>query len=544
MPEKIVIGLDIDERSVKLVKLKINGIEASLLRYSVLDIPPSDDKISAIAGVLKELFRNERSDTEVYVNASGANVSMKRMTIPVMPDEEIKNALLWEAKNLVPFTIENAAMDFYKIGKVTEAVADKYDIMFAAAGKDVMDFLSAVSKEAGVKFTGVTLIPLALRALLSKSGRFEKNKINAVIDIGADSASINILKGDTLNFTREITVAGDSITKAMTGLLVSDRWQMNLTYEQAEDIKIKYGIPVKDSAEVTDTGVPLAHVYEMMAPTLRRLQNEILRSFDYYKEEFREEKIDNIFLTGGSSGLLHMDEYFSNALGIKVENLNPVENLRVDPSSRIDAGALKKVSIRLALAVGLALEQSEKINLLKVKVREKSSQFQGFGSVDNILKKLNINIPAGTHVSAASFNFVLALIVVIAIVYNVYLANMRDRYKNELASKQAIMTDVNALNEKRAILQQITKEQTHLRETLSQITRVLPAGVTFTHLSYDNSKHQIIIAGEAGDARTVGIFLKSLQDSPDFQNVVLSHVRKAKENKIEKAVFQISFNLT
>ncbi len=106
------------------------------------------------------------------------------------------------------------------------------------------------------------------------------------------------------------------------------------------------------------------------------------------------------------------------------------------------------------------------------------------------------------------------------------------------------MSDVNALNEKRAILQQIIKEQTHLRETLSQITRVLPAGVTFTHLSYDNSKRQITLAGEAGNARIVGIFLKSLQDSPDFQNVVLSQVRKATENKTEKAVFQITFNLT
>ncbi len=426
MPEKTVIGLDIDERSVKLAKLKISGVDVSLLKYSVRNIPLSDNKISAIAGVLKELFRNERSDTEVFTSASGANVSMKRLTIPVMPDEEIRNALIWEAKNLVPFPIENASMDFYKMGKVTDAVAEKYDIMFAAAGKDVMDLLSAVSKESGVKFTGVTLIPLALRALISRSGRCEKNKVNAVIDIGADSASINLLKGDTLNFTREITVAGDSITKAMTGLLVSDRWQMNLTYEQAEDIKIRYGIPVKDSTEVTDTGVPLAHVYEMMAPTLRRLQNEILRSFDYYKEEFREEKIDNIFLTGGSAGLMHLDEFLSNALGIKVGRLDPVENLKIDPSSGIDTAALNKISIRLALAVGLALEQSEKINLLKIKVkvtaRERSPQSKGLGGLDDKLKRFNIHLPAGTHVSAASFNFILALIVVIAIVYNVFLA--------------------------------------------------------------------------------------------------------------------------
>jgi type IV pilus assembly protein PilM len=535
VPGNIVIGLDIDGKSVKFAKLKKTDSETTLLKYAVREVPPSEDKAKSISDILKELFKGERSDTDVYTCAFGTNVSLKRMSIPVMPDEEIKGALQWEAKNLIPFPLENSAMDFYKIGKLSDKSAEKYDIMFAVAGEELLSFIASVSKESGVRFSGISLIPLALSALLVHNKRFDKDKINAIIDIGAEAASINLFKGDVLNFTRVVTVAGDSLTKAMTGLLVADRWQLNLTYEQAEEIKKKYGIPKKDTTEVTDSGIPLVHIHEMMAPTLRRLQNEILRSFDYYKEEFREEKIDRIFLTGGTSRLLNLEEFLSNALGIKVETLDPLESLKIDPSSGIAPAALKEVSPRLALAVGLALEKSEKINFQKK--TEKPRRLIG---LEGLLKNFKIKIKVPVNISAYS----LAAVLVLAFLYNLYLINVREHYKKEIASKQTILSDVKTLVDKRTILEQISKEETHIRETLSQMTRALPAGIILTDLTYDNSKRQIWLAGIADDAKTVGRLLKDFEDSPSFKKTVLIEARKGAFEGVQKIMFKITFNLT
>ncbi|MFH1709642.1 MAG: type IV pilus assembly protein PilM [bacterium] len=537
MPENTAIGLDIDEKSVKFVKLKKTDRDVTLLKYAVREIPLSDDKVKAISILLKDLFKTEKPETEVYVCAFGTNISLKRLTIPVMPDEEIADALKWEAKNIVPFPMKNSAIDFFKIGKVSDKAVEKYDIMFAVAGEELLNFLASISKESAVRFSGISIIPLALCAVLNQSKKIEKDKINAIIDFGAEAASINIFKGDTPNFTREITVAGDSLTKAMTGLLVADQWQLNLTYEQAEEIKKKYGIPKKDTAEVTDSGIPLVHIHEMMAPTLQRLQNEIIRSFDYYKEEFRTEKIDNIFLTGGGSRLKNLEEFLSNALGTKVEMIDPVENIKVDPASGIDAADLKEASSRLALAVGLALEQSEKINFQRT--NEAPSKFKG---LEKIFKKININFNVKVPVNIAIWSA--AAVIALAVIYNFYLIGVREHFKKEIASKQAILTDVKALVEKRAILEQISREETHIRETLSQITRALPAGIVLTNLKYDNSKHQIWLTGEAKTTNIVGKLLKNFEDSPNFKKTLLIEARKAVVESVQKIIFKITFNLT
>jgi type IV pilus assembly protein PilM len=540
VPEQnLSIGLDIDEKSVKFVKIRQTGSEIALLKYAVREVPSAEDKVKAVSSILKEIFKDEKSDIPVYTNAFGTNVSLKRINIPLMPDSEISEAIRWEAKNIVPFPIENAAIGYLKIGQITEKSVEKLDIMLAVAGEDLIGFFDAVSKESGVKFAGISAVPFSLCSLLAHSKKCDKTKINAVIDIGAEAASINLFKGDILNFTREITVAGDSFTKAMTGLLVADHWQLNLTYEQAEEIKIQHGIPPKDTNEVTENGIPLIHIFEMMAPTLKRLQNEILRSFDYYKEQFREEKVDGIYLTGGSSGLKNLSEYLSSALGIRVETVNPLESIKLDPKSGIKQDEVNKVLSRLSLSIGLAIDKGGKINFRKSKDKPKG----GGLNLDGIFKGLKIPFPS-IHVPTNAMMPLVMLIVSGSIAYSIYLSNIQGQIKQELASKQAVLTDVKDLVEKRLILEQISKEGSQVKETLYNILQVLPSGVSLSELSYDNSKRIVIMAGEANDTNTVGKMVKDIEASPKFDTTTLIEARKAMAGDVSKIQFRISFHLT
>ena len=539
MPESIVsIGLDIDDKSVKFAKIKqING-QTFLQRFDVKELPSSGDKIAETGKIIKDILKDERSDTPIYLCALGPHLSIRHITIPVIPDDEVAEAVKWEAKNLIPFPIDTAVIDYYKIGKVSEKNIEKYNIMLAVAGQELTNNLYALVKEVGIKIAGISALPFALYSLLEQQKKSAPGEIIAIIDIGAEAASINLYKGDLLQFTREISVAGDSFTKAMTGLLVADHWQLNLTYEQAEDIKLKHGIPSKESKESTGSGIPLVHIYEMMAPTMRRLQNEIQRSFDYYKEEFREEKIDKVYLTGGSSKLKNLDDYLSNVLGIKVEPIDPLENIKLEESSGLDRNKVEEASPRLSLAIGLALDKCNKINFHKIKEKPKAAMFNLH--LDKYFEKLKIPV----HMPANSAVIGLVVLITLAISYNVYLAGKKAYFKQMLASKQAVLTDVKALVERRLILDQIAKEETHIRETLSQITTALPSGILLTDLRYDNSKRQIWLSGEANNTKAVGTMLKSFEDSPNFKQTVLIEARKAIINNVQKVVFKVTFILS
>ena len=94
----IAIGLDIDDKSIKFVKIKQTGDDVTLLRYDIRDLLPADpahpeSKIKNVSDVIKDIFKGEKPDLPVYVCGFGTNVSLKRATIPDIPQEEIAAAI-------------------------------------------------------------------------------------------------------------------------------------------------------------------------------------------------------------------------------------------------------------------------------------------------------------------------------------------------------------------------------------------------------------------------------------------------------------------
>ncbi len=535
------IGLDIDEKSVKFAKIRQTNGEVTLLKCAVRDIPKEQPREKAVSDILKELFKGEKPDVRVYTSAFGPNIALKRISLPLMPDSEMSEAIRWEAKNTTPFPIENAVIGFTRAGKAPDKTADKNDVIFVVAGDELVNFFNTVSKEAGIRIAGLSAVPFALGALAASQKKFEQDKVTALIDIGAEAASINLFKGAVLQFTREISVAGDSFTKSMTGLMVADHWQLNLTHEQAEDIKKKYGIPARDTSEVTENGIPLMHIYEMMSPTLRRMQNEILRSFDYFKEQFHEEKVDKIYLAGGSASLKNLDEYLSTSLGVNAERINPLLNVKIDQKSGITESELRDIGPRLSLAIGLALDRGKSLNLLLTK--EKAQGFalpSGLGDIFKALKlpPIQVNLP-----SSALF-WVAVPLIVAALSYNYYLVRERNHYREELLSKQALLTDIKSLVERKAILNQIQKEGSRVKENLYYLTQVLPAGVALSDLTYDNKLRLVWLSGEAPDHGTVGKLVRNIEASPYFSDTKLLEAREsgAQENAI--IIFRVSFKIS
>ncbi|MFC1560025.1 type IV pilus assembly protein PilM, partial [Candidatus Margulisiibacteriota bacterium] len=510
-------GLDIDEKSVKFVTLSEQGSKKILTKFAIKEIPPSEDKIAATADIIKQIMAEEniKPGSRVFTCVYGVGPTIRRISIPVMPDQEIAEAVKWEIRNLIPFSIEGAVVDYYKIGKVTEKSVEKYDILAAVVQHETLDKLLAICGQAGLQLQGISPIPFALWNLVKESIEFKEDEIIAIIDIGAEAASLNLFKNNILQFTRDITVAGDSITKAMTGMLVADEWQLNLSYEQAEEIKMNCGIPAEGTTEKTKDGVPLIHILEMISPTLRRLRNEILRSFDYYKDQFREEKIDKVFLTGGSSKLKNLDGYLSEALGIKVEILEPMKNIDLSDDLKNKEQKLNEYLPRLSLSIGLALGHAEMINFLRIlKPPRQKIQLPGF------LQNVNIPMPSKTAVAATTALFIMI------ISFNVYLAVKRNSYRSELRDKQIILADIKALHQRKAVLADIAKKETHIRSILAQLTTTFPKGILLTNLIYDNNKKQVWLTGTAPYTGMAGKLVKNLEDSGYFKNVILLEIKK------------------
>jgi hypothetical protein len=199
---------------------------------------------------------------------------------------------------------------------------------------------------------------------------------------------------------------------------------------------------------------------------------------------------------------------------------------------------------RLSLALGLALDKAGKINLLPKKTKPIAAKFD----LSRIFNQLNIKMPEGAKLDvklpANSLVIAVSIFVIAAISYNLILIKERNTFRGQLATKQLLLQDIKTLAEKRQMADQISKEETQVRETLSQITGILPSGITLIDLSYDNTQRRVLITGQAGSASQVGKMIKNFEDSPNFKKTVLIEARKTVVDGNPRVLFKISFILT
>ena len=82
---------------------------------------------------------------------------------------------------------------------------------------------------------------------------------------------------------------------------------------------------------------------------------EISRSLDFYAATSAENRINKVFLSGGSAMVTGFCEAFAERTGYEVELLNPLN--RMLPSSKFEQDYLDELAPSLGVSVGLAMRE-------------------------------------------------------------------------------------------------------------------------------------------------------------------------------------------
>ena len=140
---KSSIGLDIGSHSIKLVELRHTVKGVFFTHFAVKDLPPEageEGGRDVIAEKIRELFREQKIKTQkVTIGAGGAQVAIRRISLPVMPKKELKEAVRWEARKFVSFAPEKFIVDFQVLGEIVKDGARKFDLMVAAAEREFIE---------------------------------------------------------------------------------------------------------------------------------------------------------------------------------------------------------------------------------------------------------------------------------------------------------------------------------------------------------------------------------------------------------------------
>src|SRR5215471_8735974 len=248
---KLLVGIDIGTHSIKLVRLKPRRQGYQLLNFGIMPLEPDtivDGNIAdvhAIVEAIQNLIRMERIKAkEVATAISGPSVIVKRIRLPQMTEQELSEAIQGEAEQHIPFEIADVNIDFQMLPAAQEddeRADNQMDVLLVAAKKDKIRDYTNLLTTAGLNPVVVDIDVFALENEYELAiGQGEG--VVALVDIGATTMNINVLKAGSTLFQRDIAIGGNRYTAAI-------QKELKVSYDQAEALKMGVGLPATRSQE-------------------------------------------------------------------------------------------------------------------------------------------------------------------------------------------------------------------------------------------------------------------------------------------------------
>ena len=231
---KSLIGLDIGSSSVKAVELKKAkdgyelvsfGLEPlaqdTVVDGAIMDAPSVAEKIISIFDAQKIKTK------DVATSVSGHSVIVKRVSMPLMTEEELYDRIQAEASQHIPFDIADVNLSY----QLLEATENQMDVLLVAVKKDKILNHTNVLAQAGKTPMVVDIDAFALQNTFEVNYEPDPSQVVALLNVGASVMNINIIRGWTPLFTRDVSVGGNQYTDAL-------QKELDLSFEDAEKLKM------------------------------------------------------------------------------------------------------------------------------------------------------------------------------------------------------------------------------------------------------------------------------------------------------------------
>lgn len=330
-------GLDIGSFSAKFVILKRGSEGTSAAACGTAEIPGKDGKQretavrEAVAALRKEKGLPAGG---VYLTLSDPEIHVKGISVPSISEEEISKAIIWQVEKHVPFSVEEAVVDYQMSDLCCTAGEDHVEVIFAAARKKTIFRYAEILRKEGLELLGVDVSPFSSARILPGSYQAEEGEMAAIIDIGHGRTDVIVLDDSSFHCLRTIDSGGKHLTEAISAAA-------GVGYQEAEALKRNSVIPVK----VAPKGQELSCIRDI----LDNMARDIDRAFAYCESRRINRRVGKIVLAGGGALMRGLPEYLGEKLGGVVTVADPLKGLS-GPGAEKGRG-----SPELAAALGAAL---------------------------------------------------------------------------------------------------------------------------------------------------------------------------------------------
>ena len=346
----VVLCVDIGGSSIKAAQFSYSAdgnIVLDKFAYSEFTSETESGGPDAVLGVLKDVLQaNDFDAKNVYVSVSGQNSFIRFVKVPSMTTdrEKVKEIISYEAKQTIPFPMDEVVWDSQIIDPAENAEDNEIDAMLVIVkNEDAMRIVDCV-EPLGFNVRIIEVAPTACYNA-ARANMVGNTQCEMILNIGGKCSSLIFVDGGRF-FVRSIPISGNTITQQIAK-------EFNIPFAEAEEMKRRHGFVALGGAYEEPESEVAATVSKIVRNVMTRLHAEINRSINVYRASQHGRKPEKLYLTGGSSILPFTPRFFAEKLRVPVEYFNPFQVVQL--GSDIDADTLRDFAHLFGELVGLAL---------------------------------------------------------------------------------------------------------------------------------------------------------------------------------------------
>ena len=336
--KKTTVGLDIGSGLIKVAVIDHSKKQPELMKVAITPLLADAIVEGEVMdpGIVSDAIRGALSaagvkSKSVVTAVGGRDVIIKKIQIERVKEQQARELMRWEAEQHVPFDMESVELDFQILDPDGEGT--EMQVLLVAAKRELIENKLRLLTDAGLTPGIVDVDAFALHNAFEVNHPDAMSGIVALVNIGHEVTNINILDDGIPILTRDITVG---------------------TRRFREDLQRERGVSVDEADQLIQGYDRSAHLDAVIESRGEEIAVGVERAAAFLASSARTGQLRGVFTCGGGARIPGLTEALANRLRIRVEQANPLANLKVR-NGAFGSLVTDEVAPLMMLPIGLAL---------------------------------------------------------------------------------------------------------------------------------------------------------------------------------------------
>lgn len=299
-----IVGIAVHDDMVRAVLVHAKKNKALVEQCFAMPIPPgtSDTHSERTVAVLREVMAQFKNYHQIRVTIPASVVIFKELALQFSDPEKIRMVLDYEVETMLPFSIDEAIIDFVvtKTNKETSVT----DVLVAAVHNQYLQDNLSLFQQAGIEPTCVSIDLFAVHGLFQQIPAYnDLVQATALVEFGQEATRVAFIQQGQLKLTRYIQRGVANIFKTIS----------EETHVEIADLEKKLSVSGIQNETDENLRRAIQKHFIMLFNDIQFTLNSFSLKLNFY------EGVSKILFTGAMSKVKDFAAFFSGTMQIPAE---------------------------------------------------------------------------------------------------------------------------------------------------------------------------------------------------------------------------------